>query len=111
MQIVDGDDQLVLAGDPAPDDNPATGTLWSAPPVQLQVPGQWTLTWTITPGVGDPRTVRQTVDVGPDPTAAPVGGFTHASPADLVRYTGRVLPPDARRQLVAASAEVDRITV
>lgn len=109
LEVVDGDEQFVLAGLPAPDDLPATGTTWAAPPLTLGGPGQWRLTWTITLGSGDTRTVTQVVDVDPDPTADP-GGFSHATTGALVRYSGRPLPPDARRKLVAASAEVDRLT-
>lgn len=107
-EIVDGDDQLVAAG-PAGHDSSGDPTLWAAPPVTLAVPGEWVTTWTFT-GAGA-GTARQTMVVDPDGDGDVPAGFSHATTADLVRHTGRPLPAGARRSLIAASAEIDRITV
>jgi hypothetical protein len=69
--------------------------------------GQYRLWWTVT-GTGADDTV-QYVSVDPDPNAVP-DGFSFATTADLVSWTGQPLPDNARRTLIAASREIERIT-
>ncbi len=84
------------------------GTEHVGAPVTLTQPGEWRLVWT----VRDPdRRPVQTLLVAPgDDDDAQVPGFSFATTADLARYTGRAPEPGSRRLLVAASAEIERIT-
>lgn len=105
--IVDGDEQPAGAG-PGGHPDPADATLWDAAPVDLRVPGEWVCTWTfVGNGAG---VVRQVFTVDPAPDAA-VTGFSFATTADYVRHTGRSVPAGLRRSLIAASVEIERITV
>lgn len=80
--------------------------VWFGEQIRL-IAGQYRLWWTTT-GTGADQTT-QYVDVDPAPGDTP-DGFSYATTADLVAYTGKALPPDARRTLIAATREIDRLT-
>lgn len=73
----------------------------------FDVPGPWRLIWQ----VAGPGTARSdvTIPVDPDPDALPAGA-SFATLADLTSYLGKVPPAGARRQLLDATREIERIT-
>lgn len=83
------------------------GATFTGTPVRMSAAGQWRINWHVT-GLGA-IDVTHVVNVDPADSDAPVG-FTFATTGDLVTYTGLPLPADARRLLIAASREVERLT-
>jgi hypothetical protein len=103
---------LAIAG---PDDvltacavHPAGGpTVWEADPITL-TGGEYRLYWTVT-GPGQQASTTQVMAVDPDPDAIP-DGFSFATTGDLAAYTGQPIPARARRLLIDASREIERLT-
>jgi hypothetical protein len=103
LAMLDPDDgSATLAVEADPDHQTFLG-----PELRFVEPGEWRFLWTVT-GAGATR-ITQVVAVDPDPHALPAG-FSHATTGDLARYSGKPLPPAARRLLIDASVEIDRLT-
>jgi hypothetical protein len=83
------------------------GHNWVGQQITFTTEGEWYLDWTVT-GTGR-GTARQTVVVDV-PAGYTPDGFSYATTGDLARYTGKPLQADARRKLINASREIDRIT-
>lgn len=104
LVVIDPDDGRVTLGTRYEQDR----AVWFGDQIRLGEVGEWRLWWKVT-GTGADE-VTQLVQVDPGPGDIPEG-FSYASTADLVKYTGQPLPADARRSLINASREIDRITV
>lgn len=103
LTLLDADDMTSV---PAVFRDP-DATHWSSAPITL-VGGEYRFYWTVA-GAGAESSTLQILTVDPDPDAIPAG-FSFATVADLVAYTGQSLPPGGRRLLINASREIERIT-
>lgn len=103
----------LIVVDPAEDAMPLVvtpqggGSQWFGEQIRVGEPGEWLLNWTVTGTGADVVTQRVVVDPGPNDIPT---GFSYANTGDLVRYSGRPLPTNARRVLIDASREIERIT-
>lgn len=103
LTVIDPDDNDVDVVITADD---ASGQAFTGDEITLGA-GEYLLAWTVT-GPGATRQVQR-LYVDPDPVDIPAG-FTFATTGDLARYTGKATTPGARRILVDASREIDRVT-
>jgi hypothetical protein len=101
-----------VSGAPAAGDAP--GWTYAAAPFAWPSAGQWRLDWRVVGPGAEGGPFGALIGVAPDPVAGNAaddgGGFTYATTADLANYSGQAPPADARRLLVNASREIDRIT-
>lgn len=81
------------------------GALWTAPPYEFVVPGEWIERWTVT-GTGKGKE-RRLLLVNPDPVDVPTGQRVYATTAEYATWLRTAPPAGARKALAEASAAVD----